>query len=160
MTTCSSRCGASRSPRSAPRPRSRSSPPRGAKTVRAELRVLTPTRVLDPGTTYLTARAGHHRPGGGLQLRRHRGGAGFELTQPTALGLLPQRRARTRTCAHSVTDEFGFGQRSARSDRSTTRRGPSGTQRNHAELSVGADQEPIANGDEFLVYLAPDNFPA
>ena len=24
---------------------------------------------------------------------------------------------------------------------------------------MGADQEPIAGGDEFLVYLAPDNFP-
>jgi hypothetical protein len=26
-------------------------------------------------------------------------------------------------------------------------------------LTVGADQEPIADGDEFLIYLADDNFP-
>ena len=136
----------------------------GAKTVRAELRVLTPTRVLDPGTTYLT---GPERvttdPAADCNFGGAGGsGAGFELTEPTALGLLASAaRANPDLRPLSITDEFGFGL-------AICAIGPVDDQegtfwylkRNHAELSVGADQEPIANGDEFLVYLAPDNFPA
>jgi hypothetical protein len=136
----------------------------GAKTVRAELRVLTPTRVLDPGTTYLT---GPERvttdPAADCNFGGAGGsGAGFELTEPTALGLLASAaRANPDLRPLSVTDEFGFGL-------AICAIGPVDDQegtfwylkRNHTELSVGADQEPIANGDEFLIYLAPDNFPA
>ena len=136
----------------------------GAKTVRAELRVLTPTRVLDPGTTYLT---GPERVTTDPAADCNFGGAGgtgasFEFTEPTALGLLASAaRANPDLRPLSVTDEFGFGL-------AICAIGPVDDQegtfwylkRNHTELSVGADQEPIANGDEFLVFLAPDNFPA
>ena len=136
----------------------------GAKTVRAELRVLTPTRVLDPGTTYLT---GPERVTTDPAADCNFGGAGgtgasFEFTEPTALGLLASAaRANRDLRPLSVTDEFGFGL-------AICAIGPVDDQegtfwylkRNHTELSVGADQEPIANGDEFLVFLAPDNFPA
>ena len=136
----------------------------GAKTVRAELRVLTPTRVLDPGTTYIT---GPERVTTDPAADCNFGGAGgsgasFELTEPTALGLLASAaRANPDLRPLSVTDEFGFGL-------AICAIGPIDDQegtfwylkRNHTELSVGADQEPIANGDEFLIYLAPDNFPA
>jgi hypothetical protein len=136
----------------------------GAKTVRAELRVLTPTRVVDPGTIYLT---GPERVTTDPAADCNFGGAGgsgasFEFTEPTALGLLASAaRANPDLRPLSVTDEFGFGL-------AICAIGPIDDQegtfwylkRNHMELSVGADQEPIANGDEFLVYLAPDSFPA
>jgi hypothetical protein len=135
----------------------------GAKTVRAELRVLTPNRVVDPGTTYLV---GSEKVKTDPQADCNFGGAGgtgatYPFPKPTAMSLLAAAaRASDRLSPLSITDEFGFGL-------AICGIGPvddvEGTfwylKRNHNELSVGADQEPIANGDELLIYLAPDNFP-
>jgi hypothetical protein len=136
----------------------------GAKTVRAELRVLTPTRVLDPGTTYVT---GPERITTDPAADCNFGGAGgsgasFDLTQPTALGLLASAaRANPDLRPLAVTDEFGFGLAICAIGPVDDREGTFWyLKRNHVELSVGADQEPIRSGDELLVYLAPDNYPA
>lgn len=136
----------------------------GARTVRAELRVLTPTRVLDPGTTYLT---GPERvttdPGADCNFGGAGGtGATFDLAEPTALGLLASAaRANPDLRPLSISDEFGFGLAICAIGPVDDREGTFWyLKRNHTELSVGADQEPIANGDEFLIYLAPDNYPA
>jgi len=136
----------------------------GAKTVRAKLRVLTPTKVLDPGTTYLT---GPERvttdPGADCNFGGAGGsGATFEFAEPTALGLLASAaRANPGLRPLSVSDEFGFGLAICAIGGVDDREGTFWyLKRNHTELSVGADQEPIANGDELLIYLAPDNYPA
>lgn len=135
-----------------------------AKTVRAELRVLTPTRVLDPGTTYLV---GAHRvstdPGADCNFGGAGGsGAAIDFAQPTALGLLDAgAEANPDLRPLSVTDEFGFGLAICGIGAVDDQEGTFWyLKRNHTELTVGADQEPIRNGDEILVYLAPDNFPA
>jgi len=135
-----------------------------AKTVRAELRVLTPTRVLDPGSTYLT---GPERVIADPAAECNFGGAGgsgaaFDLTEPTALGLLASAaRANPGLRPLSLTDEFGFGLAICAIGPVDDREGTFWyLKRNHRELTVGADQEPIRNGDEFLIYLSPDNYPA
>lgn len=134
-----------------------------AATVQAELRVLTPTRVLDPGTTYLVgAESVTTDPGADCNF----GGAGgtgstFELPEPNGLGLLAAgAEADPDLRPLSVSDEFGFGVAICAIGGVDDQPGTFWyLKRNHQELTVGADQEPIAGGDEFLVYLAPDNFP-
>lgn len=129
----------------------------------AELRVLTADRVLDPGTEYvLGPESVTTDPNADCNF----GGAGgsgqtYAFPDPTGLGLLSAgASARGSLRPLSVTDEFGFGL--AVCAIGGVDDGP-GTfwyfKRNHRELSVGADQEPIEDGDQFLVYLAPDNFP-
>ena len=135
-----------------------------AKTVRAELRVLTSDRVLDAGTTYLV---GPETVQTDPQADCNFGGAGvtgavFKFPQPTALSLLQSAsRASAKLRPLSITDEFGFGLAVCGIGAVDDREGTFWyVKRNHAELTVGADQEPIRNGDEVLIFLAPDNYPA
>ncbi len=134
-----------------------------AKTVRAELRVLTPTEVLDPGTTYVV---GPERVRTDPAADCNFGGAGgsgasYEFPTPTALSLLAAgAEARPGLRPLSITDEFGFGLAICAIGGVDDQEGTFWyLKRNHTELAVGADQEPIANGDELLIYLAPDSFP-
>lgn len=139
-------------------------PAANAKTVRAKLRVLTPNRTLDPGTTYVVgAETVRTDPQADCNFGGAGGtGASYEFPKPTALGLLQAAsEARKQLRPLSVTDEFGFGLAICRIGKVDDQPGTFWyLKRNHKELTVGADQERIANGDEFLVYLAPDNFPA
>ena len=83
-----------------------------AATVQAELRVLTPTRVLDPGTTYLVgAESVTTDPGADCTFGGAGGtGATFELPEPNGLGLLAAgSEADPDLRPLSVSDEFGFG---------------------------------------------------
>ena len=129
----------------------------------AELRVLTPDRVLDPGTEYvLGPESVTTDPNADCNFGGAGGsGATYQYPEPVGLSLLASgASARGSLRPLSTTDEFGFGM--AVCAIGGVDDGP-GTfwysKRNHTELSVGADQEPIADGDEFLVYLAPDTFP-
>lgn len=135
-----------------------------AKTVTAELRVLTPTRVLDPGTSYVvgeervrTDRAADCNFGGAGGT-----GASYDQQPPTALGLLAAGAdADRRLSPLSISDEFGFGLAICGIGKVDDREGTFWyLKRDHRELIVGADQERIHDGDQFLVYLAPDMFPA
>jgi hypothetical protein len=136
----------------------------GAKTVTAELRVLTPTRVLDPGTTYVVgAEKVRTDPAADCNFGGAGGsGASFDFPEPNALGLLAAGAdANRRLRPLSITDEFGFGLAICGIGKVDDRPGTFWyLKRDHRELTVGADQEPIHDGDEFLVYLAPDMFPA
>lgn len=130
----------------------------------AELRVLTADRVLDPGTEYvLGPESVTTDPNADCNFGGAGGsGATYDYPQPVGLSLLASgAAARGSLRPLSTTDEFGFGM--AVCAIGGVDDGP-GTfwyfKRNHRELSVGADQEPIADGDEFLVYLAPDTFPS
>jgi hypothetical protein len=134
-----------------------------AATTQAKLRVLTPTRVLDPGTTYVVgAESVTTDPSADCNF----GGAGgsgqtYSFPEPNALGLLvAAAEADPGLRPLSVTDEFGFGLAICAIGGVDDQPGTFWyLKRNHEELTVGADQEPISDGDEFLVYLAPDNFP-
>ena len=136
----------------------------GAKTVRAELRVLTPDRVLDPGTSYIVgAETVRTDPAADCNFGGAGGsGASFEFPKPTAVSLLAAAAgANPAVRPLSVSDEFGFGLALCAVGGVDDQPGTFWyLKRNHTELTVGVDQEPISNGDQLLVYLAPDNFPA
>jgi hypothetical protein len=136
----------------------------GAKTTTAKLRVLTPTKVLDPGTTYVVGPEKVKTDPNADCNFGGQGGSGqtYPFETPTALSLL-QAGAEGRGSLNplSITDEFGFGLAicgiGAVDDQESTFWY---LKKNHQELAVGADQEPVSKGDELLIYLAPDNFPA
>jgi hypothetical protein len=139
-------------------------PATGSATVTAKLRVLTPNRVLEPGTTYIVDEGVTVPTRPDADCFGPPGGSGAEFTydQPNALSLLATAGRTTKTVAPlSLTDQFGFGLGIC---------GIGGVQAssgstfwyfkaNHEEASVGADQLTIHNGDEVLFYLAPDAFP-
>jgi len=135
-----------------------------AETVQAKLRVLTPDRVLDPGTTYVVGKEEVTTDPAADCTFGGAGGSGatYEFPEPVALGLLQAAsRATASLRPVSVTDEFGFGLAICAIGGVDDHEGAFWyLKKNHRELTVGADQEPIANGDELLIYLAPDNFPA
>jgi len=129
----------------------------------AELRVLTPDRVLDPGTHYVL---GPQKVKTDPKADCNFGGTGgtgavFDFPKPTGLSLLAAGAdARGSLRPLSVSDEFGFGLAVCAIGGVDDRPGTFWYfKRNHKELTVGADQERIKRGDEFLVYLAPDTFP-
>jgi hypothetical protein len=135
-----------------------------AATATAELRVLTPDQVIDPGSTYVV---GPETVATDPNADCNFGGAGgsgaeYSFEQPTALSLLAAAaRANGSVRPISVTDEFGFALAICAIGGVDDREGTFWyLKRNHQELTVGADQEPIADGDELLIYLSPDNFPA
>lgn len=136
----------------------------GAATVRAELRVLTPDRVLDPGTTYIvdddvtvptTPDADCFGPPGGS-------GAAISYDDANALSLLAAA-ARTSGAMRplALTDQFGFGLGICGIGGIEASSGESFwyLKANHEESSVGADQLVVRNGDQVLFYLAPDAYP-
>jgi RTX calcium-binding nonapeptide repeat (4 copies) len=134
-----------------------------AATVQAELRVLTPNRVLDPGTTYVVgAESVRTDPRADCNFGGVGGtGATFEFPEPNGLGLLAAAaEADAGLRPLSISDEFGFGLAICAIGGVDDRPGTFWyLKRNHEELTVGADQEPMSDGDELLVYLASDNFP-
>jgi len=139
-------------------------PASASATVTAKLRVLTPDRVLDPGTTYIVdervrvptrADADCFGPPGGS-------GAAVGYDKPNALSLLATAGRTTKTVAPlALTDQFGFGLGICGIGGATAVSGQSFWyfKVNHEEASVGADQVAIHKGDEVLFYLAPDAFP-
>ncbi len=136
----------------------------GASTVRAKLRVLTPDRVLDPGTTYIvddsitvptTPEADCFGPPGGS-------GAAFHYDEPTALSLLATAARTSRAVRPlQLTDQFGFGLGICGIGGAQASSGKTFwyLKANHAESSVGADQLVVRDEDEVLFYLAPDAYP-
>lgn len=137
--------------------------PANAGAVTAELRVLSPDRVLDPGTNYVIddsitvptrPDADCFGPPGGS-------GAEYPYTEPVALGLLASAaRAHRSLRPLALSDQFGFGQAICGIGGSEAAAGSFWyLKSNHTEAGVGADQLEVANGDQVLFYLAPDNFP-
>ena len=135
-----------------------------ARTATAELRVLTPTQVLDPGTSYVV---GKQRITTDPNADCNFGGAGgsgdrYRFEEPVALGLLKAAsRPNELLRPLSITDEFGFALAICGIGGIDDQPGTFWYLKlNHEEATVGADQLEIRNRDQFLVYLAPDNFPA
>jgi hypothetical protein len=135
-----------------------------AATTTAELRVLTPTKVLDPGTHYIvddtvtvptTPQADCFGPPGGS-------GAEFSYDAPNALSLLATAaRTSGKVRPLALTDQFGFGLGICGIGGQEAVQGESFwyLKANHQESTLGADQLAISSGDEILFYLSPDNFP-
>ena len=138
--------------------------PAASATVPAKLRVLTPDRVMDPGTTYIVDEGVTVPTRPDADCFGAPGGSGAEFTyeKPNVLSLLATAGRTTKAVAPlSLTDQFGFGLGIC---------GVGGVQAsmgesfwyfkvNHTEATVGADQLEIKPGDEVLFYLAPDAFP-
>ncbi len=139
-------------------------PASASAAVTAKLRVLTPDRVLDPGTTYIVADdvtvptrpdADCFGPPGGS-------GTEFGYEKPNALTLLATAGRTTKSVAPlSLTDQFGFGLGICGIGGAKAVSGESFWyfKANHLEASVGADQLEVHDGDQVLFYLAPDDFP-
>jgi hypothetical protein len=131
------------------------------QSVTAKLRVLTPNRVLDPGTTYVVGPQRVKTDPQADCLGAGGTGASVDIPDPTGLGLLANgASARGSLRPLSLSDGSGFG--IAVCGIGGAKAGPGSFwyfKRNHRELTVGVDQEPIRSGDELLAYLAPDNFP-
>jgi hypothetical protein len=135
-----------------------------AASTTAELRVLTPSKALDPGTTYVvdskltvptTPAADCFGPPGGS-------GQQFTYDQPNALSLLASAaRTSGKLRPLALTDQFGFGLGICGIGGAEAVSGQSFwyLKANHAESTLGADQLAIKSGDEILFYLSPDNFP-
>lgn len=140
-------------------------PAGAAATVTAKLRVLTPDRVMDPGTTYIVDEgvtvptrpdADCFGPPGGS-------GAEFSYEKPNVLSLLATAGRTTPGVRKvSLTDQFGFGLGICGIGGVEAKLGESFWyfKVNHEEASVGADQLELRNSDEILFYLAPDAFPS
>ena len=130
----------------------------------AQLRVLTPTTVLDPGTAYIvgskvtvptTPDADCFGPPGGS-------GAEYTYNEPTALSLLATAARTTgKLRPLALTDQFGFGLGICGIGGEQASPGQSFwyLKSNHQESTLGADQLKVEAGDQVLFYLAPDNFP-
>ncbi|MDX6583156.1 MAG: hypothetical protein QOI10_2340 [Solirubrobacterales bacterium] len=136
----------------------------GSATVTAHLRVLTPDRVLDPGTTYIVDEGVTVPTRPDADCFGPPGGSGTEFTydKPNALSLLATAGRTTKAVSPlSLTDQFGFGLGICGIGGIAAKSGESFWyfKANHEEASVGADQLEIHNGDEVLFYLAPDDFP-
>jgi hypothetical protein len=135
-----------------------------AATVPAKLRVLTPSDVLDPGTTYYvpdditvptTPDADCFGAPGGS-------GAEYPYEKPNALSLLASAaRANKDVSPLALTDQFGFGLGICGIGGQEAKSGESFWyfKVNHSESTLGADQVEIKKGDDVLFYLAPDAFP-
>jgi hypothetical protein len=138
-------------------------PASASATVTAKLRVLTPDRVLDPGTTYIVDEGVTVPTRPDAQCFGPPGGSGAQFTyeKPNALSLLATAGRTTKSVAPLVlTDQFGFGLGVC---------GIGGVQAtdasfwylksNHQEATVGADQLELHDGDQVLYYLSPNNYP-
>jgi hypothetical protein len=133
-------------------------------TVSAKLRVLTPDRVMDPGTTYLVDEgvtvptrpdADCFGPPGGS-------GAEYSFEKPNVLSLLATAGRTTKAVAPlSLTDQFGFGLGICGIGGVKAQMGERFWyfKVNHEEASVGADQIELRRGDEVVFFFAPDAFP-
>jgi len=129
----------------------------------AELRVLTPDGVLDPGTNYviedpITVSTSPDadcfgQPGGS--------GADYRQSSPNALGLLASGGLDNRKLDPlGLTDQFGFGLGlcsigKAEADSNSFWY----LKANGEEAAVAIDQLAVRDGDEVLLYLSPSTFP-
>lgn len=137
---------------------------RAAKTVTAHLRVLTPDRVLDPGTSYIVDRKVEVPTRGDADCFGAPGGSGasYSYDKPNALSLLATAGRTTRAVRPlQLTDQFGFGLGICGIGGAEASLGESFwyLKVNHREATVGADQVQLRKGDDVLFYLAPDAFP-
>lgn len=133
-------------------------------TVTAKLRVLTPDRVMDPGTTYIVDEGVTVPTRPDADCFGAPGGSGAEFTyeKPNALSLLATAGRTTKAVAPlSLTDQFGFGLGICGIGGVEAKMGEQFwyLKANHEEASVGADQLEIKAGDQVLFYLAPEAFP-
>jgi hypothetical protein len=136
-----------------------------AKSVIAELRVLTPTAVLEPGTSYVTNTGKIKTDPGADCFGAGTGGSGATVAVPgpTPLGAVRSALRTNRALRPiSISDHFGFGLaicgfggHSAASDFSTFWY----LKVNHREPTTGGDQTRLHNGDQVLWFLAPSNYP-
>jgi hypothetical protein len=138
--------------------------PAASATVTAHLRVLTPNKALDPGTTYIVDEGVTVPTRPDADCFGPPGGSGAEFTydKPNALSLLATAGRTTKAVSPlSLTDQFGFGLGICGIGGVEAKSGESFWyfKANHEEVQVGADQLDIHDGDEVLFYLAPDNYP-
>ena len=139
-------------------------PAAGAATVTAHLRVLTPDKVLDPGTTYIVDDGVTVPTRPDADCFGAPGGSGAEYTYdtPNALSLLATAGRTTKSVSPLLlTDQFGFGLGICGIGGREAEAGESFWyfKTDHQESTVGADQQEISDGDQVLFYLAPDRFP-
>ena len=139
--------------------------PAASATVTAHLRVLTPNKVLDPGTDLHRGRGRHRADPARRRLLRGPGWLGRRVhvrqaqrAQPACHGG-PHDGARL---AALLTDQFGFGLGICGIGGREAEAGESFWyfKTDHQESTVGADQQEISDGDAVLFYLAPDRFPS
>lgn len=135
-----------------------------AATTTAELRVLTPAKVLDPGTTYIVDSRVTVPTRPDADCFGPPGGSGQQFTydQPTALSLLATAaRTSPKVRPLSLTDQFGFGLGICGIGGQEAVSGQSFwyLKSNHQESTLAADQLQVNDGDQVLFYLSPDNFP-
>jgi Ca2+-binding RTX toxin-like protein len=139
-------------------------PSAATATVTAKLRVLTPDRVLDPGTTYIVDEGVTVPTRPDADCFGAPGGSGAEFTyeRPNALSLLATAGRTTKSVAPlSLTDQFGFGLGICGIGGVEATMGEAFWyyKANHEEAAVAADELTIDDGDEILFYLAPEAFP-
>jgi hypothetical protein len=139
-------------------------PATGSAAVTAHLRVLTPDRMLDPGTTYIVDEGVTVPTRPDADCFGPPGGSGAEYTYeaPNALSLLATAGRTTKAVSPlSLTDQFGFGLGICGIGGVEARSGESFWyfKANHEESTLGADQLEISDGDQILFYLAPDAYP-
>jgi hypothetical protein len=139
-------------------------PAAASATVPAKLRVLTPDRVMDPGTTYIVDEGVTVPTRADADCFGPPGGSGAEVSydRPNVLSLLATAGRTTKAVAPlSLTDQFGFGLGICGIGGVESSMGQSFWyfKVNHAEAPLGADQIDLKAGDEALFYLAPDAFP-
>lgn len=129
----------------------------------AELRVLTPNRVLDPGTNYVIEDPITVATSPGADCFGPPGGSGaeYELTSPNALGLLASGGLDNRRLDPlGLTDQFGFGLGLCSVDKAEADQNSFWYLKwNGEEAAVSIDQLEVRNGDEVLLYLSPSTFP-
>jgi len=138
--------------------------PAASATVTAHLRVLTPDKVLDPGTTYIVDEGVTVPTRPDADCFGPPGGSGAEYTydKPNAMSLLATAGRTTKSVSPLLlTDQFEFGLGICGIDGREAEAGKSFWyfKAEHQESTLGADQLELSNGDEILFYLAPDNFP-
>ena len=138
--------------------------PAASANVTAHLRVLTPDKVLDPGTTYIVDEGVTVPTRPDADCFGPPGGSGTEYTYdtPNAMSLLATAGRTTKAVSPlSLTDQFEFGLGICAVGGQEAQAGESFWyfKSNHQESTLGADQDEISDGDEVLFYLAPDRFP-
>jgi hypothetical protein len=138
--------------------------PSASATVAAKLRVLTPERTLDPGTTYIVDEGVTVPTRPDADCFGPPGGSGAEFTydKPNVLSLLATAGRTTKAVAPlALTDQFEFGLGVCAIGGVKASMGEQFWyfKVNHTEASIGADQLEIKPGDEALFYLAPEAFP-
>jgi hypothetical protein len=129
----------------------------------AELRVLTPNGVLDPGTNYVIEEPITVATSPGADCFGPPGGSGaeYELATPNALGLLATGSLDNRKLKPlGLTDQFGFGLGLCDIGKAEAEANSFWyLKANGEEATVGIDQLPVKDGDEVVLYLSPTTFP-